>query len=321
VARRTDDLDELVRRVRTGDARAVGRLLSLVENDSWQLRDIAVALAPFSGAAHVVGLTGPPGVGKSTLTGALITVLRERGQRIGVLAVDPTSPVSGGALLGDRIRMEQHTTDTNVFVRSLATRGQLGGLAAAVPQAVRVLDAAGCDVVVVETVGVGQAELQIAALADTAVLVLAPGLGDGVQAAKAGIAEIVDVLVVNKDDRDGAAQVARDLRAAQSLTRVDERRWRAPIVRTTATTGAGVTAVADAIAQHHDWLASGEGLAQRRLARAAGEIEAIALVQLRARLAAGTTPDLLDAAARRVQTGETDPYSAAADLLDTAFGG
>jgi len=321
VTRRSDDLDELVRRVRAGDARAVARLISLVENDSCRLREIAIALAPFAGAAHVVGLTGAPGVGKSTLTGALIGLLRERDLRVGVLAVDPTSPLSGGALLGDRIRMEKHATDRGVFVRSLATRGQLGGLAAAVPQAVRVLDAAGCDVIIVETVGVGQAELEIVALADTAVPVLAPGLGDGVQAAKAGIAEIADVLVVNKSDRDGAAQVARDLRGAQALAAADESRWRAPIVPTTATTGAGVAALADAIGQHRAWLGSGDGLRQRRLARAASEIEAIALAQMRARLAAGATPAGLDAAARRVQAGDTDPYSAATALIDTAFGG
>jgi LAO/AO transport system kinase len=319
--RRTGDLDELIRRVRDGDPSAVARLISLVENESWQLRDIAVALAPFSGAGHVVGVTGPPGVGKSTLTGALIVALRERDRRVGVLAIDPTSPLSGGALLGDRIRMEQHATDPGVFVRSLATRGQLGGLAAAVPQAVRVLDAAGCDAIIVETVGVGQAELHIAALADTAALVLAPGLGDGVQAAKAGIAEIADVLVVNKDDRNGAAQLARELRGAQALTPVDEGGWRAPIVRTTATTGAGVATLADEIARHRNWLAAGEGLAQRRLARAASEIEAIALGQLRDRLATGAARAGLDAAARRVQAGETDPYAAAATLLDTAFGG
>ena len=321
MTRRSVDLDELVRRVRTGDARAVARLISLVENDSCRLREIAIALAPFAGAAHVVGLTGAPGVGKSTLTGALIGVLRERDLRVGVLAIDPTSPLSGGALLGDRIRMEQHAADSGVFVRSLATRGQLGGLAAAVPQAVRVLDAAGCDVIIVETVGVGQAELQIVALADTAVLVLAPGLGDTVQAAKAGIAEIADVLVVNKSDRDGAAQVAREVRGAQALATADESRWQAPIVPTTATTGAGVAALADAIGQHRAGLGSGDGLQQRRLARAASEIEAIALAQMRARLAAGGTPAGLDAAARRVQAGDTDPYSAAAALIDTAFGG
>jgi LAO/AO transport system kinase len=321
VAPRTDDLDDLVRRVRAGEVRAVARLISLVESDSCRLREVAVALAPFTGAAHVVGITGAPGVGKSTLTGALVGVLRSRSKRVGVLAVDPSSPMSGGALLGDRVRMEEHATDDGVFIRSMASRGQIGGLAAAVPQALRVLDAAGCDVILVETVGVGQAEVEIAALADTTVLVLAPGLGDSVQAAKAGIAEIADVLVVNKADRDGARQLAHELRAVQSLGRSGDEPWQAPIVRTTATSAAGVAALADALAWHRDHLDTGGGLPRRRTARAASEIEAIALAQVRARLAAGENPAALSAAARRVQAGETDPYSAAADLLDTAFGG
>jgi LAO/AO transport system kinase len=317
VSRRSEDIDELVGRVRAGDARAVARLISFVEQDSCRLRDIAVALAPFAGTAHVVGLTGAPGVGKSTLTGALVGALRSQGRRVGVLAVDPTSPLSGGALLGDRIRMEEHATDPGVFVRSMASRGQRGGLAAAVPQAVRVLETAGCDAIFVETVGVGQAELEIVALADTTVLVVAPGLGDGVQAAKAGIVEVADVVVVNKSDRDGADQLARDLRAIQSLSDTAQRGWRAPIVRMAAASGTGVDAMADAITEHRAWLEKGGGLERRRRARAAGEIEGIVLAAVRERVAATAVA----AAADRVLAGETDPYSAADDLLDTAFGG
>jgi LAO/AO transport system kinase len=185
VSRRDVDVADLVRRTRDGEPRAVARLISLVENDSPVLRDVAAALAPFGGHAQVVGMTGSPGVGKSTTTSAMVTALRAAGSRVGVLAVDPSSPFSGGALLGDRVRMQEHATDDGVFIRSMASRGQLGGLSAAVPQALRVLDAAGCDVVLVETVGVGQAEVEVASLADTTLLVLAPGLGDGIQAAKA----------------------------------------------------------------------------------------------------------------------------------------
>ena len=193
--RRSADVAELVERATASDARAIARLISLVENDSPVLREVAAALAPYGGHAQVVGLTGSPGVGKSTTTSALVTALRADGKRVGVLAVDPSSPFSGGALLGDRVRMQDHATDEGVFIRSMASRGQLGGLSAAVPQALRVLDAARCDIVLVETVGVGQAEVEIASLADTTLLVLAPGFGDGIQAAKAGIIEIADIFV------------------------------------------------------------------------------------------------------------------------------
>src|SRR5918996_298338 len=203
---------ELVERARAGSPRAVARLISLVEDASPQLREVMAALAPHSGHAAVIGITGSPGVGKSTVTSALVKALRATDRRVGVLAVDPTSPFSGGALLGDRIRMQEHATDDGVYIRSMATRGHLGGLAWATPQALRVLAAAGCDVVLVETVGVGQSEVEIAALADTTVVLLAPGLGDGIQAAKAGLLEVGDIYVVNKADREGAEEVVRDLR-------------------------------------------------------------------------------------------------------------
>ena len=194
-----------------------------------------------AGHAQVVGLTGSPGVGKSTTTSALVRELRADGQRVGVLAVDPSSPFSGGALLGDRVRMQDHATDDGVFIRSMASRGHLGGLSSAVPQALRVLDAAGCDVIIVETVGVGQAEVDIASLADTTVVLLAPGMGDGIQAAKAGILEIADIFVVNKADRDGADQVVRDLRYMQSLGGRHSMpgAWRPAIVKTVASRGRG----------------------------------------------------------------------------------
>ena len=210
--RRTLDVGDLVARLGRGEARAVARLISLVEDASPALREVMALLAPHAGHARVVGLTGSPGVGKSTSTSALVTAFRRRGLKVGVLAVDPSSPFSGGALLGDRVRMQEHATDDGVFIRSMASRGHLGGLSWATPQALRVLAAAGCDVVLIETVGVGQAEVEVASRADTTVVLLAPGMGDGIQAAKAGILEVADLFVVNKADRDGADTVARDLR-------------------------------------------------------------------------------------------------------------
>jgi LAO/AO transport system kinase len=318
VSRRDADIAELVRRARDGQPRAVARLISLVENDSPALRAVAAALAPYGGHAQVVGLTGSPGVGKSTSTSALVTALRAAGRRVGVLAVDPSSPFSGGALLGDRVRMQDHATDSSVFIRSMASRGQLGGLSAAVPQALRVLDVAGCDVVLVETVGVGQAEVEIASLADTTLLVLAPGMGDGIQAAKAGIIEVADVFVVNKADRDGADQVARDLRYMQSLggRHSDQGAWRPPIVKTSAARNEGIADVVGAIEKHRTWMTGHGELERRRRARAATEIEAIAVGAVRQRFAAVHGSSALDAAAARVVAGGTDPYTAAEGLID-----
>ncbi len=315
--RRSIDVADLVERTRSGDARAVARLISLVENDSPMLREVAAALSPFDGRAQIAGLTGAPGVGKSTMTAVLVSSLRASGKRVGVLAVDPSSPFSGGALLGDRVRMQDHATDEGVFIRSMASRGQLGGLSAAVPQALRVLDAAGYDVVLVETVGVGQAEVEIASLADTTLLVLAPGMGDGIQAAKAGIIEVADVYVVNKADRDGADQVARDLRYMQSLggRHSDAGAWRPPIVKTVAARGEGVDDIVTAIDKHRSWMQEHGELDKRRRARAATEIEAIALGEVRQRFAEVHGSAALDAAAARVVAGETDPYAAAAELI------
>jgi LAO/AO transport system kinase len=314
---RNVNVAELVERARQADTRAVARLISLVENDSPALRDVAAALAPHGGHSQVVGLTGSPGVGKSTSTSALVAALRADDKRVGVLAVDPSSPFSGGALLGDRVRMQEHATDDGVFIRSMASRGQLGGLSAAVPQALRVLDAAGCDVVIVETVGVGQAEVEIASLADTTVVLLAPGMGDGIQAAKAGILEIADIFVVNKADRDGADQVARDLRYMLSLggRHSAEGAWRPPIVKTVASRAEGIDEVVAAIEKHRYWMQRHDELDRRRENRAASEIEAIAVGEVRQRFAAVHGSAALGAAAKRVVSGETDPYSAAEGLI------
>jgi LAO/AO transport system ATPase len=317
--RRAVDVAALVEGARDGDARSVARLISLVEDASPRLREVAEALAPHTGHAQVLGLTGSPGVGKSTSTTALVRALRAAGKRVGVLAVDPSSPFSGGALLGDRVRMQDHAGDSGVFIRSMASRGHLGGLAWATPQALRVLDAAGCDVVLVETVGVGQSELEIASLADTTLVLVAPGMGDGIQAAKAGILEVADVFVVNKADRDGADQTVRDLRYMLSLggRHSEPGAWRPPIVKTVASrdTGSGIDDVLAEVGKHRAWLeSSGEGH-RRRTERAAREIEAIALASLRERMGDVHGSAALGALAESVVAGETDPFRAADELV------
>lgn len=291
-------------------------MISLIEDASPALPAIMAALAGDTGRARVVGLTGPPGVGKSTTTAALVGGLRARGERVGVLAVDPTSPFTGGALLGDRVRMQQHATDPEVHIRSMATRGQLGGLSVAAPQALRVFDAAGCATVLVETVGVGQSEVEVAAAADVTVVLLAPGMGDGIQAAKAGILEVADLFVVNKADRDGADTVVRDLRYMLSLgdRRTDEG-WRVPILKTVAAKGEGADEVVEAIEKHGQWLTANGQLEARRVRRAADEVEAIALTTLRARIGDLRGSDSLGRLARRVVEGQLDPYAAADELV------
>jgi LAO/AO transport system kinase len=253
-------------------------------------------------------------VGKSTCTSALVTALRRGGEQVGVLAVDPSSPFSGGALLGDRVRMQEHATDTGVYIRSMASRGHLGGLSWAVPQAVRVLDAAGCDTVVIETVGVGQSEVDVAGLADTTVVLLAPGMGDGIQAAKAGILEVGDVYVVNKADREGADLVVRDLRSVLSLG-AGSTTWRPPIVKTVAQTGEGIDDMVTAIATHRERLGATDELAARRTRRARDEVEAIAVTALRERFGDLHGHSDLDSLAESVVMGAVDPYTAADRLI------
>ncbi|MCH0538101.1 methylmalonyl Co-A mutase-associated GTPase MeaB [Streptomyces sp. MUM 203J] len=310
------DVPALVTQAREGRPRAVARLISLVEGASPQLREVMAALAPLTGGAYVVGLTGSPGVGKSTSTSALVTAYRKAGKRVGVLAVDPSSPFSGGALLGDRVRMSEHASDPGVYIRSMATRGHLGGLAWAAPQAIRVLDAAGCDVILVETVGVGQSEVEIASQADTSVVLLAPGMGDGIQAAKAGILEIGDVYVVNKADRDGADATARELNHMLGL---GESRapgdWRPPIVKTVAARSEGVDEVVEALEKHRAWMEEHGVLNARRRARAAHEVETIAVTALRERIGDLHGDRRLESLSERIVSGGLDPYTAADELV------
>lgn len=301
------DAADLVEGARSGDVRSVARLISLVEDGSPVVREAMSQLASTSGRAHVIGVTGAPGVGKSTTTSALVSAYRRRSRRVGVLAVDPSSPFSGGALLGDRIRMQEHATDDGVFIRSMASRGHLGGLAAATPQALRVLDAVGCDVVIIETVGVGQSEVEIAAAADTTVVLLAPGMGDGIQAAKAGILEIGDVFVVNKADRDGAQTTARELRHMLSLGERDAGAWNPPVLLAVASRGEGIDEVVEAIDSHRAWLAESGRLRQRRILRARAEIEALAIGAWRRGLPDGGLDDL----AAQVVDGQVDAFTAA----------
>lgn len=314
--RREVSVPDLVERARSGQHAAIARLLTLVEDASPRLHEVMTALAPHWGRAHVVGLTGSPGVGKSTSTNALVGELRRQGQRVAVLAVDPSSPFSGGALLGDRVRMGDHTGDPEVYIRSMASRGHLGGLSWATPQAVRVLDAVGFDTVLVETVGVGQSEVEIAGLADSTVVLLAPGMGDGIQAAKAGILEIGDLYVVNKADREGADTVRRELRTMLSHSERPEPSWRRPVLKAVARTGEGMEKVVRSLDEHRAWLEQSGELDARRAARAVREIEAIALEFLRRRWGSVGEQGLVASLAADVVAGRTDPHTAAARLLE-----
>ncbi|WXB77308.1 methylmalonyl Co-A mutase-associated GTPase MeaB [Janibacter alittae] len=318
---RSVDVPALVEQTRAGTPRAIGRLISLVDDQHPALREAMAALAPHTGGAHVIGLTGSPGVGKSTTTNALVGVFRAAGKSVAVLAVDPSSPFSGGALLGDRIRMSEAATDPGVYIRSLAARGHLGGISLATPQAIRVLDAAGFDVVIVETVGVGQSEVAVAGSADTTLVLLAPGMGDGIQAAKAGILEIGDVFVVNKADREGADSTVRDLR---HMIRMGEGSapggWRRPVVRASAVDGTGIGDIAVSVGDHLDWLASSGELRRRRTARARDEVSALAVAELRSRMGDLGAGGTLDQLAADVVDGGRDPFAAADVLLESVAG-
>jgi GTPase len=304
---------DLLARARSGDKRSIARLMSVVENDEPGAAEAMRSLYPETGRAQILGITGPPGGGKSTLVNRLAGSYRERASRVAIVAVDPSSPFSGGAILGDRIRMRERFLDDGIFIRSMASRGHAGGLARATSRVVNVLDALGTDVVVVETVGVGQEEVDVIRVVDTVCLVTVPGLGDDIQAIKAGVLEIADVLVVNKADRPGADETARDL--AQMLTLAKDRPWKTPIVRTSAQTGDGLPQLLEAIDKHRAWSReSGEHLERRRGA-ARAEVEALLREALLRELEGRVGDARLDAAIARVAERSLDPYAAVEELL------
>jgi len=306
------DVEGLVAGVLAGDRRAVARAISLVEDGGAGLEALSAGIYQRTGRAATIGLTGAPGVGKSSLAAQLLRTDREADRTVAVLAIDPTSPYTGGALLGDRVRMQEHATDPGVFIRSMATRGHLGGMALASPEAVRVLDAAGYDVVIVETVGVGQAEVEVAAATDTAVVVLAPGMGDAVQMAKAGILEIADVFVVNKADVAGAGDVIRGVR--QMLHLGAAREWNPPVISTSAPRLEGIDELRSAIAEHRTYLDASGQLRAKRRARLLREVESLAAARFRLRAAAALEADRT--LADELEARRIDPYRAAAMLGD-----
>ena len=315
----------LVAAARAGSVRATARLLTSIEAGGARAAAVAATLAGLPREASIVGLTGPPGVGKSTLGTALIARYRKQGMRVAVLAVDPSSPFSGGALLGDRVRMAEHSTAPGVFIRSMSSRGHLGGLSAAAPGAADLLSAIGFDVLLVETVGVGQNEVAVMRLADTVVLVLAPGMGDGIQAAKAGVLEIADVLVVNKSDREGAGNTVRDLKGMVALGRsgtAGPERWRVPVLSTIAAENApgaagpaGIGELLAAVTSHEQFLTTHGGAALRRQQRAEVAVEAVVLERIHGALESAAGRAQLAAAAHVVAGGRTDHHQGAVELL------
>ncbi|TMC47002.1 MAG: methylmalonyl Co-A mutase-associated GTPase MeaB [Chloroflexi bacterium] len=304
---------DLLARARGGDKRSIARLVSVVENDDPGAAEAMRALYPETGRAQIVGITGPPGGGKSTLVNRLAGMYRERASSVAIVAVDPSSPFTGGAILGDRIRMRERFLDDGVFIRSMASRGHAGGLARATARVVNVLDALGTDVVLVETVGVGQEEVDVIRVVDTVCLVTVPGLGDDIQAIKAGVLEIADVLVVNKADRPGADETARDL--AQMLSLAKDRPWKTPIVRTSAQSGDGLPQLLDVIDRHRMWSRESGDYLERRRAAARSQVEALLQEALLRELAGRVGASRLDAAVARVAERSLDPYAAVEELL------
>lgn len=300
-----------------GSPQAAARLISFIENRPQEAIPLLKDLHAHTGRAHVIGVTGPPGAGKSTLIDALMRILRRDGRQVGVVAIDPTSPFTGGAILGDRIRMQDHSTDPGVFVRSMATRGHLGGLASATSGAVDVLDAYGCDLIFVETVGAGQAEVDIVSTADTVALVTVPHLGDSVQTLKAGVMEIGDVFVVNKADHGDAERAATEIKMMLGLA-PDRGGWRPPVLLATAAAGTGVAEVLRGIQDHRVYQEAHGLLTRRRTARRREEILRLIEGRLRSRIATQTGGVRLESLASRVAAGELDPYSAADALLEEA---
>ena len=310
----TDDLHTLVDKACDGDRRSLARLLTIVERGGPDARVVAASVHPRGGGAHTVGITGAPGAGKSTLTNALLTSLRSDGSEIAVLAIDPSSPFTGGAILGDRVRMAEHVLDDGVFIRSMATRGHLGGLALAAREAIRVLDATGRPWLVLETVGVGQVEVAVVEATDTTVVVVNPGWGDAVQANKAGLMEIADILVVNKADRDGTEDTVRDLENMLDMSAHSD--WRPPVLRTVATDAEGVAELHAAIEAHRDHMTSTGALVERRRAQYTDELREIIARTLAERARVTATGEAFEATRQAVEERQVDPWTAAEALLD-----
>ena len=313
---RLRDPKQIVDALRGGDRGALARALSLVEQGGTPSREIGALAYPLGGRTYTVGLTGAPGAGKSTLTSALIAEIRGRGETVSVLAIDPSSPFTGGAILGDRVRMQDHALDDGVFIRSMATRGHLGGLALATPQAIRVLDAAGAPWVLLETVGVGQVEVEVAGAADTTVVVVNPGWGDAVQANKAGLMEIADVFVINKADRAGVNDTRRDLETMLEMTDIRQGDWRPPILATVAARGEGITQLWDAVGEHRAHLDATGGLQRRREKRLLDELRTIVARSLERRAYELTSTDAFEALHADVVARRLDPYAAADRIID-----
>jgi LAO/AO transport system kinase len=305
---------ELAERLLDGDVRALARAISMVEDRSEALPELLSAVRGRAGQAHVVGLTGPPGSGKSTLADGVVERWRALDRDVGVLAVDPSSPFSGGAILGDRVRMQGHALDEGVFIRSMATRGHLGGLALATPEAVRVLAAAGMPIVLIETVGVGQVEVEVARSADTTVVVVNPGWGDSIQANKAGLLEIADIFVINKADRPGAAETRRDLDNMLDMTSTMGE-WRPPIVPTVAATGEGVAQLWTVIGDHRAYLERSGELADRRRRRVLDQLSEVLIRRVEARVHQLEWGRAYERIRDAVIAGDVDPYGAADELL------
>lgn len=315
MGRRDQPVEELFESARNGDRAALARLLSLIERGTDDARAIGRLASPLGGHAYTVGLTGAPGAGKSTLTSSIITHLRAQDLEVAVLAIDPSSPFTGGAILGDRVRMQDHATDPGVFIRSMATRGHLGGLSLSAPEAIRLLDAIGRKWVLVETVGVGQVEVEIAGKADTTIVVVNPGWGDSVQANKAGLMEIADIFVINKSDRKGADETRRDLEQMLDLSDLAHDTWRPPILSAVGTTGKGVAELWDAVLQHRTSITDSGVLAERREFRMREELRVIVARRLEQRARELTGGQRWDSLQDDVLHRRIDPWSAADEML------
>ena len=306
-------MEKLIARALEGDHRSIARLISLVERESPQAEIIMRKIYPHSGKAHIIGLTGSPGAGKSTLADKIIAHFKSLGKTVGVIAVDPSSPFTGGAILGDRLRMQQHAVDPDVFIRSMGTRGSLGGLSRSTQEAALILDACGKDVVIIETVGVGQSEVDIVKIADTVGLILVPGMGDDIQIMKAGIMEIADLFIVNKADRDGADRVATEVNMMLDL--LGMRAWRPPVLKTVAERGEGVEEVVSEMLRHADFLSRSEEGRRRKWQRLGMEVEEILRREIAAMVEVAwekeKSPELFELLAAR----KTTPYEVAEEVL------